>query len=104
MMPLGAIMNLSRRAFLATTAVYARAAIVQTDFSQLPLYGNGTISNGIRARHIAGVNGLKVHMLESGFETPNRPAVLLLHGFPELAYSWRKILPPLAAAGYHAIA
>jgi len=30
--------------------------------------------------------------------------VLLLHGFPELAYSWRKVMPPLAAAGYHVIA
>jgi pimeloyl-ACP methyl ester carboxylesterase len=30
--------------------------------------------------------------------------VLLLHGFPELAYSWRKVMLPLAAAGYHVIA
>ena len=43
-------------------------------------------------------------MLEAGFETPGRPAVLLLHGFPELAYSWRKVMLPLAAAGYHVIA
>lgn len=32
------------------------------------------------------------------------PAVLFLHGFPELAYSWRHQLPALAAAGYRAIA
>ena len=32
------------------------------------------------------------------------PAVILLHGFPELAYSWRHQLPALAAAGYRAIA
>jgi pimeloyl-ACP methyl ester carboxylesterase len=30
--------------------------------------------------------------------------VLLLHGFPELAFSWRKVMPVLAAAGYHVIA
>ncbi|GAA1876388.1 epoxide hydrolase EphA [Pseudonocardia ailaonensis] len=30
--------------------------------------------------------------------------VLLLHGFPELGYSWRHQLPALAAAGYRAIA
>ena len=30
--------------------------------------------------------------------------LLLLHGFPELAYSWRKVMPALAAAGYHVIA
>ncbi len=32
------------------------------------------------------------------------PPVVLLHGFPELAYSWRHQLPALAAAGYRAIA
>ena len=45
-----------------------------------------------------------MHVLEAGFETPGRPCVLLLHGFPELAYSWRKVMPALAAAGYHVIA
>ena len=33
-----------------------------------------------------------------------RPCLLLLHGFPELAYSWRKVMLPLAAAGYHVVA
>jgi pimeloyl-ACP methyl ester carboxylesterase len=50
------------------------------------------------------VNGLTVHILEAGYESAGRPAVLLLHGFPELAYSWRKVMLPLAAAGYHVIA
>src|SRR5580700_7535360 len=109
------ITSSSRRAFLATTAAGlggltiahstpARAAIVNTDFSKLPPYGNGTIAAGIRSRQIANVNGMTVHILEAGYETPGRPAVLLLHGFPELAYSWRKVMPPLAAAGYHVIA
>jgi pimeloyl-ACP methyl ester carboxylesterase len=89
---------------LALARKDARAAIVATDFSKLPPYGNGTLSGGIRSRHIANVNGLTVHILEAGFETPGRPAVLLLHGFPELAYSWRKVMPSLAAAGYHVIA
>ena len=69
-----------------------------------PPYGNGTLPADIRSRTIAGVNGLDVHILETGFETPGRPALLLLHGFPELAYSWRKVMPPLAAAGFHVIA
>jgi pimeloyl-ACP methyl ester carboxylesterase len=30
--------------------------------------------------------------------------VLLLHGFPELAFSWRKVMGPLAAAGFHVLA
>ncbi|HEY0181717.1 MAG TPA: alpha/beta hydrolase [Rhodopila sp.] len=57
---------------------------------------------GVRARFVDGVNGLRVHLLESG--QPGRPCVLLLHGFPELAYSWRKVMPALAEAGYHVIA
>src|SRR3979409_1511333 len=59
---------------------------------------------GIRSRYVEDINGLRVHMLEAGFETKGRPCVLLLHGFPELAYSWRKVMPPLAAAGFHVIA
>lgn len=45
-----------------------------------------------------------MHVLEAGFEDGNRPCVLLLHGFPELAYSWRKVMPAIAAAGYHVVA
>ena len=106
--------GLSRRLFvtasaaaaggLALAAAPARAAIVRTDFSSLPPYGNGTLPPGVRSRPISNVNGLTVHILEAGYETPGRPAVLLLHGFPELAYSWRKVMLPLAAAGYHVIA
>jgi pimeloyl-ACP methyl ester carboxylesterase len=109
------IADLSRRGFVATASAVAvggfalaqtsaQAAIVSTDLAGLPPYGNGTLPPGIRSRSIAGVNGLAVHILEAGHETPGRPAVLLLHGFPELAYSWRKVMLPLAAAGYHVIA
>ena len=63
---------------------------------------------GIRARMVQGINGLTMQVLEAGFEAApgsvKRPCVLLLHGFPELAYSWRKVMLPLAAAGYHVIA
>jgi pimeloyl-ACP methyl ester carboxylesterase len=45
-------------------------------------------------------NGHRVHYLESG----NGPLVLLVHGFPELSYSWRYQMPVLAEAGYHAVA
>ncbi|MEM7535971.1 MAG: alpha/beta hydrolase [Chloroflexota bacterium] len=67
-------------------------------------YGASTLPAGIRSRFLQHGNGLNVHFLEAGFETPNRPCVLLLHGFPELAYSWRKQMLPLAEAGYHVIA
>jgi pimeloyl-ACP methyl ester carboxylesterase len=95
--------RLSRREFVGVAMAatgFARAAVAQT----MPPYGNGTIPAGIRSRSVANVNGLTVHMLEAGFESPGRPAVLLLHGFPELAYSWRKVMLPLAAAGYHVLA
>jgi pimeloyl-ACP methyl ester carboxylesterase len=48
------------------------------------------------------VNGLDMHLLEAG--AASAPALLLLHGFPELAWSWRKLMPLLAQAGYRVIA
>ena len=62
------------------------------------------LPEGIRSRFVDGVNGLRMHVLEAGFETRGNPCVLLLHGFPELAYSWRRIMLPIAAAGFHVIA
>jgi len=103
--------HFSRRMWLKQAAALAivqgmpmHAAVVQTDFSKLPPYGNGTLPAGVRSRQIAGVNGLSVHILEAGYETQGRPLVLMLHGFPELAYSWRKVMPSLAAAGYYVVA
>ncbi|GHU26339.1 alpha/beta hydrolase [Betaproteobacteria bacterium] len=59
---------------------------------------------GIRSRLISNVNGMTMHILEAGYEKPDRPCVLLVHGFPEIAWSWRKVLVPLAEAGYHVVA
>src|SRR4029078_107906 len=75
-----------------------------TDTASLPPYGNGTLPAGIRSRVVNNNNGLMVRWLEAGFETAGRPCALLLHGFPELAYSWRKVMLPLAKAGYHVVA
>jgi len=66
-------------------------------------YGGTTLPGGIRSRFI-NVNGITQHILEAGFESAARPCVLLVHGFPELAYSWRRVIPPLARAGFHVIA
>lgn len=79
-------------------------AIVRTDTTKLTPYGNATLLPGVRSRTIDDINGLTMHMLEAGFESPGRPLVILLHGFPELAYSWRKVMRPLAEAGYHVVA
>lgn len=67
-------------------------------------YGGAGLDPGIRSTFVEGCNGLTMHCLEAGYGDPDRPLVLLLHGFPELAYSWRRVLPALAAAGYHAVA
>jgi pimeloyl-ACP methyl ester carboxylesterase len=72
--------------------------------SELDPLSAAALPAGIRARFVERVNGLKIHILEAGFETPGRPCLLLLHGFPEIAYSWRKIMVPLAASGFHVVA
>ena len=64
----------------------------------LPALPELPLPPGVRSRQVDNNNGLSVHLLEAGFETPGRPCVLLLHGFPELAYSWRKLMLPLAQA------
>jgi pimeloyl-ACP methyl ester carboxylesterase len=45
-------------------------------------------------------NGMKLHIAEKG----TGPTVLLLHGFPELWYSWRHQISYLASRGYHVVA
>jgi pimeloyl-ACP methyl ester carboxylesterase len=67
-------------------------------------YDKASFPPGIRSRSVDNSNGLTMHTLEAGYDGGDRPCVLLLHGFPELAYSWRKVMLPLAAAGYHVIA
>ncbi|MBX5453875.1 MAG: alpha/beta hydrolase [Acidobacteriia bacterium] len=65
---------------------------------------SAVLPEGIRARFVDDINGLRVHLLEAGFAPAGRPLVVMLHGFPELAYSWRKVMPRLAAAGYYVVA
>ena len=62
------------------------------------------LSPGIDSRFVWNINGLDMHLLEAGYGSPGRPLALLLHGFPELAYSWRKVMLPLAPAGFHVVA
>ena len=69
----------------------------------LPLQDD-VLPSGVRSRFVHDINGLRLHVLEAGFETCGRPLVLLLHGFPELAYSWRKVMLPLATAGFRVVA
>lgn len=103
----------TRRKVLQGMALSAPSLLLSRQlFSQIPdtintlndPYPDRWLPDGIRSRFIENVNGLRIHILEAGHEDRNRPALLLLHGFPELAYSWRKVMMPLANAGYHVIA
>ncbi len=47
-------------------------------------------------------DGMRLYCLESG--RPDDPLVLLLHGFPELAFSWRHQVDTLGGAGFHVVA
>ena len=57
------------------------------------------MTEGTRTRAID-TNGVTLEVVEAG----EGPLVVLLHGFPELAYSWRHQIPALAGAGFHVVA
>ncbi len=86
-------------ALTAGTLVISKSLLAQNQFTLSGIahpYPDEWLPDGIRSRFVDNVNGLRFHVLEAGYETPNRPALLLLHGFPELAYSWRSVMQPLA--------
>jgi pimeloyl-ACP methyl ester carboxylesterase len=56
----------------------------------------------IRERCVAVADGVELQVSESG--RPGDPVVVLCHGFPECAYSWRHQMQPLADAGFHVVA
>ena len=47
------------------------------------------------------VNGVSLHVVEAG--KADAPLLILLHGFPEFWWAWRRQIAPLAAAGYHVV-
>ena len=64
------------------------------------MMGHGSSAMSGPAHRTVDTNGIHMHIVEHGAG----PAVLLCHGFPELWYSWRHQLAPLAGAGFHAVA
>ena len=60
-----------------------------------------TITNFATPKLIA-LNGVELEVFEAGQENKGNP-IVLCHGWPEHAYSWRYQMPALAAAGYHVI-
>jgi pimeloyl-ACP methyl ester carboxylesterase len=89
---------------LAPAAMGARTSAVQATSVEPAAYSAAVLPLGIRSRFVDDVNAIRMHVLEAGFDNPGRPAILMLHGFPELAYSWRKVMGPIAAAGFHVFA
>ncbi len=67
--------------------------------------GDAVVSSAVTTmtdRSRRAVNGIELDVIEAG--EPGNPAVVLCHGFPESAHSWRHQIEPLAAAGYHVLA
>jgi pimeloyl-ACP methyl ester carboxylesterase len=105
----------SRRHFLlALSSLATKAALADgdgmrtsnagTNENHSVEYGMTTLPRGVRSRRVDTNNDVVLHILEAGFETPTKPCVVMLHGFPELAYCWRNQLLPLARAGFHVVA
>lgn len=66
-----------------------------------------SLPSGLQSRYVDCTPvSLNFHIIEAlpANPQPNTRLILCIHGFPELAYSWRKILPLLSAQGYHAVA
>jgi len=53
------------------------------------------------SRRVTMADGTGIHLVEEG--PPDGRVVVLLHGFPELGFSWRHQIPPLGAAGYRVL-
>lgn len=82
--------SLTRRSFVSGLAGVLMAPAVA------PLYAAGPAMPPVR---FIETNGIRMAVYEAG----QGPAVVLLHGWPELAFSWRHQIAPLAAAGYRVI-
>ena len=68
-------------------------------------FPNNVLDPSIKSSVIENVNGLNIHFLESGRSQSNKKGlIVLLHGFPELSFSWRKVMRMLANKGYHVVA
>ena len=60
-------------------------------------------AGGVRTRLVEAPDGVRISVTEAG-RAGEQPTVVLLHGHPDLSYTWRHQIPALAAAGYHVLA
>lgn len=59
-------------------------------------------TSGFPQPTIIPVNGIELEVFEAGQQNKGKP-IVLCHGWPELAFTWRHQIPPLVQAGYHVI-
>ena len=83
------MMHISRRTLLAGFGAAAVAYV-------MPAFARQAMMPPVR---MVETNGIRMAVYEEG----SGPAVVLLHGFPGLAFTWRHQIPALAAAGYRVI-
>jgi pimeloyl-ACP methyl ester carboxylesterase len=97
-----------RQLLLSGGALFAQAsapwAAARSSGNKDVLYGGALLPAGIRSNRVHTNTGVTLHILEAGYGRRGAPCVVLIHGFPELAYAWRHQLLPLAAAGFHVVA
>lgn len=74
----------------------------ERDLSIHEIREGGGSTEGLVERFTVAVNGIELSVLASGPD--DGEVVVLCHGFPELAYSWRHQIDYLAAAGYRVLA
>lgn len=89
----------SRRLLLAGTAAFA---LTPAAGDRVLAQGAGVAEAsppGMPPRRMIRTNGIRMAVHEAG----SGPAVVLLHGFPGLSFTWRRQIPALAAAGYRVI-
>src|ERR1700731_4171951 len=72
--------------------------------TELASLDNAVLPSGIRSRFVRDINGLRGHVLEAGFEDRDGRLIVLLHVFPEIPYSWRKVILAVAAAEFRVVA
>ncbi|WP_407149889.1 alpha/beta fold hydrolase [Bradyrhizobium sp. ORS 86] len=73
------------------------SAVTSTVPTGLPVGFQGKFHDGF-----AQANGVRLHYVIGGPD--NAPLLVLLHGWPQTWYTWRKVMPPLAQAGFRVVA
>ena len=58
----------------------------------------------LKSRVLNNINGLNIHILENNAKIKKNNIVILLHGFPEISFSYRYLMILFEKAGYYCIA